>query len=403
MDSKNLLFIVRRLNFSRKNKGIVRIISLISLVGIAVVSLALVVILSVFNGFTSVAEKMLEKENPPILISANEGKTFDISVEKKLKSIADIGTIIPVVRQTVMISVGEYQSIVEMVGTNNNYFKFNPLDTSIVNGKSNFYGLEDDESLLGVNLAMDMGLNKGAEKMNIPIKITVPQNNDEAVIPEDLLKTEIVRYSACYATHSALDNDYIFVPISKARDILDYKETKVTNLYVVPKKVSQTKQIIKDIKKELGNKFSVKSLLEQQAIYFRIAKSEKIAVYIILSLIIFIATINIISTLIILYIQKNKMNYIFRAIGMTKKDIRKIYFNYGMMLNIVGCCIGVVLGVVFCILQEQFGLIKLAEGDFVVDAFSIKIMLWDIIRVVLIVLIIGMLSVKLVSSRIKID
>lgn len=404
MKTSNLFFIVRRLSFSKRNKGIVHIISLISLIGIAVGTFALIVVLSVFNGFTSVAEKMLEKENPPILISPLQGNSFQYTKDlADIKKMKDVKTVVPVVKQTVLISVHDNQSIVQMIGTDKSYFLYNALDTCIVNGVQTFAGLEEDECVMGMGVALDMGLTKGAEKMGIPVNISVPQNNQDALVPEDMLRTETLFYSASYVTRSELDEGYIFVPIDKARNLLDYSEKDVSELYVVPKDLSKTQSLIKSLKEKIGDKYSVKSLLEQQPVYFRIAKSEKMAVYVILSLIIFIATINIVSTLIILYIQKKKMNYIFSAIGMLEKDLRKIYFNYGMMLNVIGCLIGLVVGVLFCVLQQRFGFIKLAQDSFVVDAFPIKILLWDIIRVVLIVLIIGALSVRIVSKKIKIQ
>ena len=185
---------------------------------------------------------------------------------------------------------------------------------------------------------------------------------------------------------------------------MNYKAEDVTALYDIPKQnIDKDKYIIarKESLKGLQN-ISAKNLLEQQPLYFRIVKSEKLAVYVILSFIIFIATINILSSLIILYIQKRRMNYIFRAIGTTKRDLRKIYFYYGITINVVGCLLGVVVGLVFCLLQQEFGLIKLSEENFVVNAFPIKILFWDIIRILLIVLIIGGVTIKIITNRLKI-
>lgn len=405
MKLRDIFFVVRKLIFSKRNKGIVHIISLISLIGIAVVSFALVVVLSVFNGFTSVAEQMLAKENPPILISAQKGKKFSVSQVEQIKNIEGIQTVIPIVNQTILLTIGDERQVVQMIGTDESYFHYNPLDTSIVNGIETFDGLKYGECIMGINLALKMGLNKGAEKMNIPIKVSIPQKQDDAIVVEDMLKTTVFRYTASYITRSDLDDNYIFVSIDNARELLSYKKDEVNYLYVLPSAKYDTEKIIKEIRKNENFKenLSVKNIFEQQPLYFRIAKSEKMAVYIILSLIIFIATINIISTLIILNIQKENMNFLFRAIGTTKKDLRNIYFLYGQVINVLGCFIGVIIGVVFCYLQQQFGFIKLTQDSFVIDSFPIKILFWDIIRVIVIVLIIGTISIRMVSKRIKIN
>ncbi|MDY6402438.1 MAG: FtsX-like permease family protein [Bacteroidales bacterium] len=382
---------------------------MISLIGVAIGSLALLVVLSVFNGFTSVAQQMLEKENPPILIETTQGKTFNQNRVLKLLKTSSIQknnlAIVPIVEQTAMVSVGDKQKIVKLIGTTDEYFKYNHLDTMFVNGKETFFGLKEDVCIMGIGLAVDLGLQKGAERMGIRVQITVPElDNEDATVVEDMLRSENVMFLGAFQAHSALDNEYIFVNIDKARELLNYKAEDVTALYDIPKQnIDKDKYIIarKESLKGLQN-ISAKNLLEQQPLYFRIVKSEKLAVYVILSFIIFIATINILSSLIILYIQKRRMNYIFRAIGTTKRDLRKIYFYYGITINVVGCLLGVVLGLVFCLLQQEFGLIKLSEENFVVNAFPIKILFWDIIRILLIVLIIGGVTIKIITNRLKI-
>ncbi|MDY6424624.1 MAG: FtsX-like permease family protein [Bacteroidales bacterium] len=382
---------------------------MISLIGVAIGSLALLVVLSVFNGFTSVAQQMLEKENPPILIETTQGKTFNQNRVLKLLKTSSIQknnlAIVPIVEQTAMVSVGDKQKIVKLIGTTDEYFKYNHLDTMFVNGKETFFGLKEDVCIMGIGLAVDLGLQKGAERMGIRVQITVPElDNEDATVVEDMLRSENVMFLGAFQTHSALDNEYIFVNIDKARELLNYKAEDVTALYDIPKQnIDKDKYIIarKESLKGLQN-ISAKNLLEQQPLYFRIVKSEKLAVYVILSFIIFIATINILSSLIILYIQKRRMNYIFRAIGTTKRDLRKIYFYYGITINVVGCLLGVVVGLLFCLLQQEFGLIKLSEENFVVNAFPIKILFWDIIRILLIVLIIGGVTIKIITNRLKI-
>ncbi|MBR1770271.1 MAG: ABC transporter permease [Bacteroidales bacterium] len=409
MNKRTLLFIVSRLCFSKRNKGIVHIISLISLIGISVGSLALVIVLSVFNGFASVAGQMLAKENPPLLISAKEGKTFD---EREVRNLLlkdgnkeNTLTLVPAVEQTAMISFGDNHRIVKIIGTTDDYFKYNALDASLVFGKENFGGLEYNSCLVGIGLAMDLGLNRGAEKMNLPLTITVPRADvQEAVLAEDMLFAAKVTYSACFRTQSDLDNGYVLLNIDKARELLGYGAHEVTSLYDIPKPEADKEEYTMQRKTLLSGVKNIKAedLTEQQPLYFRIVKSEKFAVYVILSFIIFIATINILSSLIILYIQKQRMNSILRACGLMKKDLKKIYFFYGMTINVAGCLSGIVLGLIFCFLQQNFGLIRLNEENFVVNAFPVKILAGDIIRIILIVSLIGLFTIRIISSRLKI-
>lgn len=411
MKLKNLFFIVNRLCFSKKNRGIVHTISLISLIGIAVGCLALLVVLSVFNGFTSVAEIMMEKENPPLLIQASRGKTFQedkvANILKNSHTQKNNLALVPIVEQTAMLSFGPNQRIVKLIGTTDEYFKYNAInDSLLITNRAKSFSLDTDICILGVGLAFDMGLHSGAEKMGLTLKITIPQtDNQEATVLEDMLQYCAVRYGGCFQTSSDLDNGYVFINIDKARELLGYASNEVTALYDIPKPNVDKQNYVQSRKKilEKTDNIEAKTLLEQQALYFRIAKSEKFAVYLILSFILFIATINILSSLIILYIQKQRMNYILRALGCTKKDLQRIYFYYGMTINIVGCVVGVILGLVICFLQQNFGIVKLSGNNFVVDAFPVKVLFWDIIRIVLIVILIGTITIRIVSKRLKIN
>ncbi len=397
-----ILFITKRLVFSSRNKGIVKVISLISLVGVAVGSFALVLVLSVFNGFTDVAKTMFEKTSPPLLIEQTKGNIIDIKTISFNTTSHDDYYILPIVKTTAMVSVGEQRSIVTLMGIDEKYFLFNALDSCIVNGKHIFDIKDSLFCLMGVNQATMLGLNKGAEKMNIALKLTVPATKyKNAMVIEDKLSSINVFYQASFQSHSELDEGFVFTSIDKARELLDMEENTCNSIYIIPKNKLRTDKIKADLENQLGREYSIKTILEQQAVYFRIVKSEKLAVYIILAFIIFIATINIVSSIIILYIQKDKMNKILCAVGMQMRDLRNIYFLYGMFINVLGSLLGIALGLLLCFLQQQFGLIKLAQDAFVVDAFPIKILVKDIVAVFILVISIGSLSIWAITSRIR--
>ncbi|MBR1774534.1 MAG: ABC transporter permease [Bacteroidales bacterium] len=401
-------FIVKRLILSRRNKGIVHIISLISLIGVAVGAFALVVVLSVFNGFTDVAKTMLEKTSPPLLIERSGGyitqQTIDnLKAKTNNSSVLNDGySLIPVIKTTAMVTFSDNRSIVTLFGIDSSFFLYNPLDTCIVSGKNIFNVKDSLFCLMGINQASFIGLNRGAEKMNIPVKLTVPNaTNEDAMVMEDKLSTVSVYYQACYQTHSDLDEGNVFISIDKMRQLLDIAPDVCSQVYVAVKNPSDIPKIQTFLQDNLPNDYSVKTVLQQEPLYFRIVSSEKLAVYIILSFIIFIAAINIVSTIIILHIQKEKMNKILRTMGMQQKDLRRIYFYYGLTLNIAGCLLGIALGLALCLLQQRFGLVKLAEDAFVVDAFPVQIMIKDVLAVIILVVVIGSLAISAVTSRIK--
>lgn len=402
MRSKVLLFITKRLVFSRQNKGIVHIISLISLISIAIGSFAMVVVLSVFNGFTNVAQTMLEKSCPSLLVEPAKGKLLSVNTIDSLTQQEMDFLSVPVIKTTALISFGPNRHIANIVGIDQKYFAFLNLDTAIVSGKEVFDINDSLFSLMGINLSSMIGLGERAERMNLPIKITVPNaSSNDAMVLEDKLKTISLIYQGSFQTHSDLDDNTVFVSLSKARELLLMPASTCNYLYIIPKNKKDTDKIKTKLENTLTDKYHVKNILEQESLYFRIVKTEKLAVYIILSFIIFIASINIISAIIILYIQKQKMNKILRTLGVRVKDLKRIYFTYGVFINLLGVLVGICLGLVVCLLQERFGIIKLAQDSFVVDAFPIKIMFRDILSVFLVVLLIGSLSIHAITTRIK--
>ncbi len=379
------------------------IISIVSLVGIAVVSCALVLVLSVFNGFTSVAQDMLSKQCPPILVSAKQGNVISYNVIKQLDTIEQIQVNIPIIKQSAMVVALQEKIISQIIGIDSSYFLYNRLDTCLEDSPKGVYPpIDSNFCLMGIGTAIDLGLGKGAQKMNISINIVVPNtNNKEALILEDKLSSIEVRYSDCFQTHSDFDDNTTIISIQRARELLSLPDSTCNYIYVIPKTKDIKSLQSKMEKVLLANNLQSQNVLQQQPVYFRIVKSEKLAIYVILAFIIFIATINIISSVIILYIEKQKMNKIFRAIGLQVKALRNIYFFYGLSINIIGCLLGVFLGICLCLLQQHFGIVTLAKDSFVVDAYPVRIFASDIIKVIIIVLFIGALSIRLVTQGIK--
>ncbi|MBQ7984301.1 MAG: ABC transporter permease [Bacteroidales bacterium] len=402
MNFRTLSFIVRRLCFGKKQRGIVHIISLIALTGIAVGTLAMVTVLSVFNGFTDTAGNMLKNTCPPLLAEPVKGRIIDKELCVKLSDVKGVSHVIAVIKQTALMTVGENRSVVTVMGIDSSYFYYNALNEKIVNGKEMFSSMDSLTCITGVNQAVDMGLNRGSEKMSIPVKLTVPNTEpNDAMVMDDNLKSINLVYTACYQTHSDLDQDFVFISYQRAAELTGIDTDKCNYLYILSDNENNIENIQKKIQEILPAEYSVKNILQQEPVYFRIVKSEKLAVFIILAFIVFIATVNIITAMIILYIQKEKMNGIFLAIGMRFKDLRKIYFAFGTVINTLGCITGLVAGLILCLIQQHFGVVKLAKDSFVVDAFPVKIMFTDILLTFAAVIIIGCLSVYAVTLRIK--
>ncbi|MFA6200090.1 MAG: FtsX-like permease family protein [Bacteroidales bacterium] len=400
------LFIAWRYFFSKKKLKVINIISLISLIGIAVTTMALLVVLSVFNGFTYVGTKILSSSNPPLVIEAKKGKVFSLDSipYNKIKSLDKTSAITPVLKENALVSFGQNQSLVEMKGIDETYAKINNVDTSIVYGDFKLKKFSSYACVMGVGLAAQINIPKNAELMGAVVKVIIPKREGGVSInPEESFRNREINYSGSFQMNSEMDENTIFVPISFAREILDYTNNEVSSIFIRPKSESDIPKLKSQIKELVGENYEVKDIFEQEPIYQKVVKAERFGVYIILSFIIFIATFNVMGALSLLIMDKKKDILILRTMGSTLKKVRTIYFLNGLMLSFIGAVIGIILGIGICLVQQHFGIIKMGKGDFVVDAFPIVIKAIDILSIFFLVLSIGAVSVALMVSRIKFE
>ncbi len=396
-------FIAMRYFFSKKELKVINIISLISLIGVGVVTMALLIVLSVFNGFTSLASDMLSYSNPDLIIEPNKGKVINLEEikTKQIESIKQVQAITPVIKESVLISFENTQSIVDMYGVEDEFFKISNIDTTMQIGNTSLYTNGKPNCILGYSLMLKMSLYQGAEKHNIPIQFCIPKKNPTTVIvPEDNLNISKALFSGSFMTRSEIDDNVAIVPLSFAQNLLELLPNQASSLNIKLKDSEKTEKVRSEIEKIIPKTYVVKNRLEQDPVYYKVVKAEKLAVYIILGFIIFIASFNIMGALSLLIMIKKKDIMILRTMGATKKDIRSIFFINGVMMSVIGMICGLILGIIFCLLQQHFGIIKMGSS-FIVDSFPIKIYITDILAIFSMVVIISCLCTAIMSRKIK--
>lgn len=389
--------------FSKKDLKVINIISLISLIGVGVVTMALLIVLSVFNGFTCLASDMLSYSNPDLIILPSKGKVIDVEQidVKQIESLSQLQACTPVVKESVLISFENAQSIVDMYGVEEEFFRISNIDTTMQIGNTSLYTKEKANCILGYSLMLQMSLYQGAEKMNIPIQFCIPKKNPtNIIVPEDNLNIDKALFSASFLTKSDIDNNVAIVPLSFAQNLMELSSNQVSSLNIKLKDLKKTKQVKAEIEKLIPENYVVKDRLEQDPVYYKVVKAEKLAVYIILGFIIFIASFNIMGALSLLIMTKKKDIMILRTMGATKRDIRKIFFTTGVMMSVIGMLCGLILGIIFCLLQQHFGIIKMG-ASYIVESFPIKIYFTDIVAILLMVVTISCLCTGLMSRKIK--
>src|SRR4051812_37519646 len=353
------LFVAKRYFFSKKSQRAINIISIISVVGVMIGTGALIVVLSVFNGFESLVVRLYNSFDPELKITINEGKTFpaDSILFHQLKNIAGVKTISQTLEENALVKYRDKQYIVTIKGVDENFQKVSGIDSMIVDGEFVLQKGDTAFAIVGGAIAYNLQLN--ISNFLSPLELYVPQKNAESFSnPEEAFNRRFIVPAGVFAIQQEFDSKYILVPLSFARDILnDEKNISAFEVSLLPNaNINKVQQQIKD---KLGDKFSVSSRLEQHSTIYRIMKSEKWAVFLILAFILLIATFNVIGSLTMLIIEKGKDISILYSMGADATLIRKIFLMEGLMITFIGSVIGIVLGVFICFLQIQFKLVKL--------------------------------------------
>jgi lipoprotein-releasing system permease protein len=388
------LYIARRYLFAKKSHNIINIISAISVVGVTVGTMALIVVLSVFNGFESLISSLFNSFNPDLKITATKGKTFhytDFPLEE-IKAIPGVFILTEVVEENALLKYRDKQYIATIKGVSEEFERMSGLDTMLINGSFMLWEGNRPKMIMGAGVAYF--LNAGLHDLLNPISVFVPRREGKMSMNlEQAFNSKNIWPSAVFSIQQDFDVKYAVVPIQFARELLDYTD-EVTAVEVGLEPGADAELVKEEIKTILDKDFFVKNRFEQQALLYKIMKSEKWAIFLILTFILIIATFNVIGSLTMLILDKKKDIAVLHSMGATNRLIRRIFMMEGVMISIGGAMIGLILGAIVSWLQQTFGFIGLGNGggSFVVDAYPVEIRLTDFIYVFITVITIGFIS-----------
>lgn len=395
---RSLLFpfyVARRYLFSKKSHNAINIISGISSAGIGVGALAMVCVLSVFNGLEGLVSDMFSSFDPDLKITAVRGKTFDVDSLKfeELRDIPGIAVFTEVIEENALITYKDKQLPTAVVkGVNEEAFReMTQIDSIMYDGEFILFDGGFERIVSGIGVASTLGL--GAHFVD-PIYLYAPKRKEKVNIlrPENSFISVPVFVSGIFVVQQPqYDDNYVLVSINQARELFQYDENTVTALELKLAKGANTEQVKKEIQKRLGNGYQVKDRFEQQESFYKIMKMEKWIAYLVLSLILLIASFNIIGSLSMLIIDKKNDIETLRSLGADNKLIRRIFLFEGWLISAVGALIGIILGTVICLLQQNFGWLKMGNNA-VVDAYPVIVSFTDVALVFVTVLFMGFLA-----------
>ncbi|MCF8308138.1 MAG: ABC transporter permease [Bacteroidales bacterium] len=375
---------------SKKSHNIINVITGVSVAGVTIGTMALIVVLSVFNGFEQVVTSLFNSFDPDIRITVKEGKTFDANTLPldRIDSIPGVGESVEVVEENTLLKYKDNQQIARIKGVSDNYSRVTALDTMIVSGKMLLQQGERNFTVLGYGVAYKLGLN--VAEFDEALGVYVPRRGQtQSVLLNRVFKAKKIVPSGIFSIQQEIDSEYVLLPLRFARDLLDY-ENQVTAIEVYLSQEAPTQKIKEKLIQMTGDDFKVKDRYQQQAVLYKIMKSEKWVTYLILTFILIIATFNIIGSLSIIMVDKKEDISFLWNLGADKPMIRKIFFIEGGLISLSGAVAGLVLGGIICWLQQAFGLVQLSTtGSFVISAYPVKMEWLDFLAVLGTVIVIG--------------
>ena len=388
------LYIARRYFVSRKSHNIINIISGISVAGVTLGTMALIIVLSVFNGFQNLVISLFNSFNPDLMITVKEGKTFNTNAlaEEQIRKIPGVLSLSEYIEENALVKYKDKQYIVTIRGVGESYSAMSGLDTMMVEGNFTLQKGTRDFAVVGNGVAYY--LNASLDDYLNPISIYVPRRTSSFSGGfENAFNSEIIFPAGFFSVQQDFDSKYVILPLRFVKRLLEY-DHEITGIDIWLAKGADRDKIHKEIIKIAGERFKVKNRFQQQEMLYKIMKSEKWAIFLILTLILFIATFNVIGSLSMLIIDKKHDIAVLQCLGASQPMVKTIFLAEGMMISFFGAVAGIILGGVVCKLQQIYGFVKLgsAGSTFVVSTYPVDMQILDFIFVFLTVVTIGLLA-----------
>lgn len=391
--------------FSKKGHNAINIVSGISAAAVAVVTAAMICVLSVMNGFGSLVEHMFSEFDPVLLVVPSEGQTLrtDTAPIASLYAHEDIEAISLQLEQTALVRYKDHQLPARVLGVDSLFSRTAHMDSIITDG---FYSVWDgafDRAVLGRGLAAQIGINAhftGALHLYAPERT----GNINMLRPDLSLRHEHAFIAGTFAVNQLEYDDHLMiVSLPLAQRLFEYDEHTASALRITPKEGVKITNIKSQITNALGKGFRVLDRYEQQADFFRILRIEKLLTFLLLVFILLIASFNIIGSLSMLIIDKSEDIRILSHLGADEPTIRRVFLIEGWLISSLGTLIGLILGVALCLGQQHFEWLKLGNGsEYVISAYPVLVQPADILLVALIVLALGFVAAWYPSHKMKI-
>ncbi len=373
------LFIARRYFLSKKKKNFINVISVISMFGVAVGTMSLVIVLSVFNGLEDLIRQLNRSFDPELKVEPARGKSFELKPDflEGIRAVDGVEIVTQVVEDNAYAKYRNDEMVVKLKGVEKNFTDHHRMDKNIVQGR---FVLEENGipyAVIARGVQTALSINR-LDNM-YALQLFYPRRGKTSGLnPTNLTNNKVILPAGVYAIEKQYDMNYVFVPLDFAVSLLEYGNRR-TSLEIKVKDGYSISSVKEKIKEFVGDKFKVLTSEELHADFFKVLKIEKLFVFLIFSFILAIASFNIFFSLTMLAIDKKKDIAVLTSMGADKKLIKSIFIAEGGIISLLGAFAGLFIGLVILLIQQHFGIISMGMQTAVVDAYPVKIQAPDFI------------------------
>lgn len=390
------LYIARRYLFTKTSNNAINIITIIASFGVIVGSLALFVILSGFSGLRTFSYSLLDTSDPDIKITSVKGKSFLITDEvyKVLKNNTSIKATSKIIEERVFLEHNNKNEIAYIKGVEENYGQITNIEATLEIGN----WLEKEylnTAVVGREIAVKLSL--GVRSFGEPLSIMIPKPGTGFINPRNAFYKTDVQIVGLYTGTEEFESKFVFVNLELAKDLLRFKENQVTGIEVKLIDALNAAAIAKELQGSLGNALKVQTKEQLNEVYYKVINTENFVSYLIFTLIVIIALFNVIGAIIMMIIDKKQNLKTLFSLGTTVKEIKKIFVLQGFLLTLFGMLIGLTLGVILVLLQQQFGLFMITDSL----PYPVEFKFSNLLIVIVTITVLGFIASKIASSRIS--
>lgn len=391
------LFFARRYLFSKKSHSVINIVSGVSAFSVAIPVMAMVILLSVFNGFEGLIKSMYRSFDPDIRITPVRGKVFPIDSlpRERFLAIDGVRDAAYALEDNAVFEYRDRQAFGTMCGVDSLYRQVVPLDSLRTEGVFQLQFGDFPEAYVGQGMAYALGIRVN---LNSPISVYVPRRGRVSpLLPYSFYKKQNIFPSGVFALEAEVDGKYVIVPLHFAQELLDYPG-QASSIAIRLEADASPQRVQQQIGQWLGDDYKIQSRYQQKESFYRIMMYEKWGIYFIILLVLVIASFSLIGSLVMLIIEKRKDSQTLVTMGADTKLLRKIFVAEGMLIYLIGAGGGLLLGVALALAQQHFGFLKLSGETFLIDAYPVEVhpsdLAWVIVTFVSVSYLISVLTVR---------